>query len=178
MQSRLRVHGHPIQPILVTFPFGLFVCAVIFDLFALAGGVRLLGEVGYWTAVAGLVAAGLTVVAGLVDLWDVPPGRTRRAAISFTVVNLTTAGVFVVTCLVRADAPGRGVSAGLLVTELVALAVGALGVALGAHLVRAFDVARTEAGGLDALGAVTGSTGEVTAGSVRRAVSRPSVARP
>lgn len=167
MQSRLRVHGHPIQPMLVTFPFGLFVCATLFDLFDLAGGPVFLGEVGYWTAVGALVAAALAGVAGMVDLWDVPAGPTRRTAISFNVVNLAMAAVFVVTCLIRADDPSRGASAGLLVTELVALAVGAVGVALGAHLVRVFDRTRADAGGLDALGAVTGSTVEIVPRPVR-----------
>lgn len=73
MESRLRVQGHPIQPMLVTFPFGLFVSAVLFDLADVAGGPAFLGEVGYWTAVAALVAAALAGVAGMVDLWDVRP---------------------------------------------------------------------------------------------------------
>ncbi|WBB81164.1 DUF2231 domain-containing protein [Micromonospora sp. WMMD882] len=162
MQSRLRVHGHPIQPMLVTFPFGLFVCATLFDLFDLAGGPTFLGEVGYWTAVAALVAAALAGMAGMVDLWDVPAGATRRTAISFNLANLVMAALFVVTCLVRADAPGRGASGALLATELTALAVGAFGVFLGTHLVRRFDREHVEPGTLDALGAVAGSTVEIS----------------
>jgi uncharacterized membrane protein len=158
MESRLRVHGHPIQPVLVTFPFGLFACAALFDLFDLAGAPALLGEVGYWTAVAALVTAALAGVAGMVDLWDVPAGGTRRTAVSFNVVNVVMAAIFMVVCLVRADAPQRGASAALLVTELVALGVGALGVALGARLVRQFDRAWVESSSLDALGGGVGST--------------------
>ncbi|MFD0787629.1 DUF2231 domain-containing protein, partial [Micromonospora azadirachtae] len=59
MQSRLRVQGHPIQPMLVTFPYGLFVSAVIFDLADVLGGPVFLGEVGYWSAVAALAADAL-----------------------------------------------------------------------------------------------------------------------
>ncbi|WDZ82541.1 DUF2231 domain-containing protein [Micromonospora cathayae] len=161
MQSRLRVHGHPIQPMLVTFPFGLFVCATLFDLFDLAGGPAFLGEVGYWTAVAGLVAAALAGMAGMVDLWDVPAGATRRTAISFNLANVLTAALFVVTCLVRADAPGRGASGALIATELIALAVGGFGVWLGTHLVRRFDRSPVEPGSLDALGGVSGSTVDI-----------------
>ncbi|MFD0821594.1 DUF2231 domain-containing protein, partial [Micromonospora zhanjiangensis] len=105
MDSRLRLAGNPIQPMLVTFPFGLFVCATVFDVAAVAGAPALLGQVGYWTMVAGLVAAALTAVAGLVDLWDATPGRTRRAAVSFNVTNAVAAGLFVLACLVRAGAP-------------------------------------------------------------------------
>ncbi|RIV41367.1 DUF2231 domain-containing protein [Micromonospora radicis] len=151
MQSRLRVQGHPIQPMLVTFPYGLFVCATIFDFAQVAGGPALLGEVGYWTVVAALVAAGLTMVAGMVDLWDVPPDRTRRTAISFNLVNAGMAGLFLLSCLVRAEASNRGATAVLLAVEVLALAVGGLGVALGARLVRHYEPGRVEPTSFDAL---------------------------
>ncbi|MET8121458.1 DUF2231 domain-containing protein [Micromonospora sp. NPDC005189] len=158
MQSRLRVQGHPIQPMLVTFPFGLFVSATVFDLTDVVGGPAFLGEVGYWTGVAALVAAALTAVAGMVDLWDVPGDRTRRTAIAFNLVNAAMAGMFLLTSLVRAQSPQRGASAAILVTELVALAVGGVGVHLGARLMRQFDTGRAETGSLDAL---AGSTVEI-----------------
>ncbi|WP_433393484.1 DUF2231 domain-containing protein [Micromonospora sp. KLBMP9576] len=152
MQSRLRVQGHPIQPMLVTFPFGLFVSATVFDLTDVLGGPAFLGEVGYWTSVAALFAAALAAVAGMIDLWDVPVDRTRRTAITFNLVNVGMAALFLVACLVRADAPQRGASVVLLVTELVALGVGAVGVSLGARLVRRFEAgSRADARGLDAL---------------------------
>ncbi|PZF98987.1 DUF2231 domain-containing protein [Micromonospora deserti] len=161
MQSRLRVQGHPIQPMLVTFPFGLFVSATVFDLTDVVGGPTFLGEVGYWTAVAALVAAALAAVAGMIDLWDVPRGRTRRTAVTFNLVNVAMAALFLVACLVRADAPQRGTNVVLLLTELVALAVGAVGVRLGARLMRQFEAGRAEATTFDALGGVSGSTVEI-----------------
>ncbi|MGC5020034.1 DUF2231 domain-containing protein [Micromonospora sp. DT47] len=156
MESRLRVQGHPIQPMLVTFPFGLFVSATVFDLADVAGGPAFLGEVGYWTAVAALVAAALATVAGMVDLWDVRPGRGRRTMVTFNMVNAGMAALFLLTCLIRADAPQRGATGVLLATEMVALAVGAVGVGLGARLMRQFDATRREPSGFEALGGVPG----------------------
>ncbi|MFF5180417.1 DUF2231 domain-containing protein [Micromonospora sp. NPDC000316] len=158
MQSRLRVQGHPIQPMLVTFPLGLFVSATVFDLTDVLGGPAFLGEVGYWTGVAALFAAALTVVAGMVDLWDVPGDRTRRTAIAFNMTNAAMAGMFLVACLVRAQSPQRGASVAILVAELVALAIGGVGVRLGARLMRQFEAGRTEASTFDAL---AGSTVEI-----------------
>lgn len=155
MQSRLRVQGNPIQPMLVTFPLGLFVSATVFDLTDVIGGPAFLGEVGYWTGVAALVAAALTAVAGMVDLWDVPVDRTRRTAVAFNLVNAVMAGMFLLTCLVRSQSPEHGASAAILLTELVALAAGGVGVHLGARLMRQFDAGRTETGGLDALAGAT-----------------------
>jgi uncharacterized membrane protein len=154
VESRLRVQGHPIQPMLVTFPFGLFVCATLFDLTDLAGGPAFLGEVGYLTVVAALVAAALAAVAGMVDLWDVPSDRTRHTAVTFNLVNAGVAVLFVVVCLIRSRSPEQAATGGILALELLALALGAVGVRLGAVLMGQFDRARGgEAGGdLDTLG--------------------------
>ncbi|MFI6763139.1 DUF2231 domain-containing protein [Micromonospora sp. NPDC050417] len=167
MESRLRVHGHPIQPMLVTFPFGLFVSVVVFDLTDLAGGPEFLGEVGYWTVVAALVAAALAAGAGMIDLWDVPDGRTRRTAVTFNLVNTAMAVLFVFVCLVRSGTPDRGVTAVLLAVELLALSVGALGVWIGGTLVRRFDPPRGEPGTLDVLRPGFESVGEPL-GQLRR----------
>ncbi|ROT29706.1 DUF2231 domain-containing protein [Micromonospora sp. HM5-17] len=163
MQSRLRVHGHPIQPMLVTFPFGLFVSATVFDLADLLGGPAILGLVGYWTAVAALVAAGLTVVAGLVDLWDVPGDRTRRTALTFNLVIAGVAVLFVVACLIRSGTPEHGATGALLAVELVGLALGTVGVRLGGILVRHFDPPTRDPRGLDVFG-----SGSVARGFGRR----------
>ncbi|WFE56240.1 DUF2231 domain-containing protein [Micromonospora sp. WMMD712] len=161
MESRLRVHGHPIQPMLVTFPFGLFVSATVFDLADVVGGPAFLGEVGYWTSVAALVAAGLSTVAGMVDLWDAAADPTRRLKITFNLVNAAMAALFLLTCLIRAHSPQRGATGVMLAAELVALGLGGAGVWLGARLMRQFESGRAEAGTLDALGPVAGSTVEI-----------------
>jgi uncharacterized membrane protein len=152
MQSRLRVHGHPIQPMLVTFPFGLFVCATVFDLTDVLGGPAMLGLVGYWTAVAALFAAGLAMAAGMVDLWDVPGDRTRRTAVAFNLVNASVAVLFVFGALMRSGVPEHGATAALLLVELLGLLVGAVGVRLGASLVRQFDQRNAEPTSFDGFG--------------------------
>ncbi|GAB3237829.1 DUF2231 domain-containing protein [Micromonospora halotolerans] len=162
MESRLRVQGNPIQPMLVTFPFGLFVSAAVFDLADVAGGPAFLGEVGYWTAVAALVAAALTTVAGMVDLWDVRADRTRRTAITFNLVNAAMAALFLLTCLIRAQAPQRGANGVEVAVELLALAVGSVGVWLGSRLMRQFDRRRAaEPAGFEALRDIPGATVEI-----------------
>jgi uncharacterized membrane protein len=45
MESRAKLLGHPIHPILIAFPLGLLVTAVIFDVVQLASGVT---ESGLW----------------------------------------------------------------------------------------------------------------------------------
>jgi uncharacterized membrane protein len=150
VETRLRILGNPIQPVLVTFPVGLFACAFVFDLARLVGAPEILAEVGYWTTVAGLVAAALALVAGMVDLWDVPAGPTRHAVSTLSLVNGAMTGMFLLVCLMRAALPDRAATGGLVAVEALALGVGALGVRLGARLMRRFDRAAVpeQTGGL------------------------------
>ncbi|MFY1632017.1 DUF2231 domain-containing protein [Solwaraspora sp. WMMB335] len=143
MPDRVRMSGNPLQPMLVTLPFGLFVCATSFDVAALTGGPRLFGEVGYWTMVAGLAAVALTLGVGLIDLWDEPPGRVRSLLLRFNVIGLAMGGVFLLACLVRNSGAAPLAAAPLLVVEAVGLGVGALGLRYGTALLR--QVAETSA---------------------------------
>jgi uncharacterized membrane protein len=115
----------------------LFACAVVFDLAHVLGAPRLVGEVGYWTVVAGLVAAVLTPVAGLVDLWDLPErSPVRRPVVTVLLVNGAMTGMFLAVCVMRAAPAQRAASGGLIAVEALALTVGGLGVGLGARLMR------------------------------------------
>ena len=55
MESRLKVLGHPVHPMLVMFPVALFVTAVIFDVVDTVGGPGFLAEVAYWNITVGLI---------------------------------------------------------------------------------------------------------------------------
>ena len=154
VQTRLRISGHPVQPVLLTVPAGLFACAVLFDLARVFGSPRLVGEAGYWTAIAGLVAAVLTLVAGLVELWDVPENSpVRRPVMTLLRVNGAMTGLFLLVCVMRAAPSERATNGGLVAVEALALLVGGLGVALGAQFMRRVDpvVVDLAPGGLDLL---------------------------
>src|SRR6266540_1961731 len=88
MESRLKLLGHPIHPMLVMFPLGLFVTAVIFDFADLVGGPAVLGEVGYWNIVAGLIGGVLAALVGLVDYLAIPAGtRAKRVGLAHAAIN-------------------------------------------------------------------------------------------
>jgi uncharacterized membrane protein len=146
---------------LVPLSLGVFVCAAVFDVADLAGGPALLGTVGYWTAVGALAAAAVVAAAGMAELWDLPPCSTRRTVLIFHAVNLAMALLFLLGCLVRAQVPNRGANGGVVVLELLAVAIGAAGVQVGARLVRQFDEARTDATSFDALRSGTAEAGGV-----------------
>jgi uncharacterized membrane protein len=127
MESRLRIAGQAVQPILVAFPLGLFVMAGIFDVADLTGGPSILGSLGYWNVVAGLIAGGLAVLAGAIDLIFVRRPLAKRIGVLRVLLNMATLILFAVILMVRVGEPERQVGVGLFLVELLAIGVAGFG---------------------------------------------------
>ena len=81
MRARVHIKSHPLHPILVAFPIGLWTASLVFDLIGLAAGNNLLWAAGFYCIIGGCIMAALAAVPGVIDLFTVVPpnssGRTR-----------------------------------------------------------------------------------------------------
>jgi uncharacterized membrane protein/nitrite reductase/ring-hydroxylating ferredoxin subunit len=79
MRSKARVSSHPVHPMLVMFPFGLWVTSFIFDVLGRIFGNQDLFAAGFYAIIAGCVGAALAAVPGVIDLFSVvPPSSSAR----------------------------------------------------------------------------------------------------
>jgi uncharacterized membrane protein len=76
MDSRLKLLGHPIHPVLVTLPIGLFTAGLIFDLLYMIGNDPVFAQAAFWVILLGVVGGLAAAVFGLLD-WLTIPGGTR-----------------------------------------------------------------------------------------------------
>jgi uncharacterized membrane protein len=136
MESRLTIAGQAVQPILVMFPLGLFTMAVIFDVANLAGGPAILGTLAYWNVVAGLIGGFLAMLAGAIDLAFVRRPVAKRVGVLRVLLNMGVLFLFAVILMVRVGSHDRSAGVGLLLLELLALAISGFGVWLGGELSR------------------------------------------
>jgi uncharacterized membrane protein len=151
MESRLKVLGHPVHPMLVMFPLGLFVTAVIFDFADLVGGPDLLGAVGYWNIAAGLIGGVLAAVAGLVDYLAIPGGtRAKRVGQMHGAINAAVMVLFAISWFARMGDDGHQANGWLFVLELIAVAGGGVSAWLGGELVDRLGVGVDPDANLDA----------------------------
>jgi uncharacterized membrane protein len=102
MESRLKVLGHPVHPVLVTLPIGLFAIGVVFDIVYLASGDRTFANVAFWDIGVGIVGGLLAAVFGLLDWLAIPSGtRARRIGLWHGGGNVVIVALFLVSWVLR-----------------------------------------------------------------------------
>lgn len=77
MESRAKLFGHAIHPILIVFPLGLLATAVVFDVVHLISGGSVYAVVAYWMMTAGLIGGVLAAPFGWYDWFAAIPSNTR-----------------------------------------------------------------------------------------------------
>jgi uncharacterized membrane protein len=104
MESRAKLVGHAIHPMLIVFPLGLLGMAAIFDIIYLATGAHDLVTASYWMIAAGVVAGLLAAVVGFWDLLAIPADtRAKKVGLLHGVGNVIVVGLFVTAWLLRLD---------------------------------------------------------------------------
>jgi len=135
MESRLRIAGQAVHPVLVMFPLGLFTMAIFFDIGNNLGGPDILGSLAYWNIVAGLLGGMLVVLAGAIDLLFVRGSAAKRVGVLRNLMNMGVLILFAVILMLRMRTTDRVAGGGLLAVELLALVGAVFGAWYGGELV-------------------------------------------
>ena len=129
MESRARLFGHPIHPILIPFPLGLLTTSVAFDVVYLLTGDGKWSGISFWMIAAGVIGGLGAAVFGLIDWLAIPSGtRAKSVGLWHGAANVVVVALFSVSWLLRLGAPGEPG-----IVPIVLSLVG-VGVAEGAHL--------------------------------------------
>jgi uncharacterized membrane protein len=148
MESKAKIFGHPIHPILIVFPLGLLATSVIFDILYLLTNDAQLTVVAFYMIGAGIVGGAIAAIFGIID-WAAIPGRTRAKDVAnlHGIGNVVVMILFAVSWLMRRDLPDAPPTTALVLSflgVLIAAFTGwmggelvdrlAVGVDPGAHL--------------------------------------------
>jgi len=125
-----RFLNHPLHPILVTLPIGLWVTSVIFDIASLVTDVPARGniylQVSFYCLLVGVLAAVPAVVTGLAEFSDIPANtRPRMIAKTHMTLNILLFLGYVIQLTVRDDTfrTAPSVSPGVFILNLIEVAV-------------------------------------------------------
>ncbi|MEO6959503.1 MAG: DUF2231 domain-containing protein [Burkholderiaceae bacterium] len=108
MRTPASIAKHPIHPMLVVFPIGLWIFSLICDLIGLSVAMPAVWHtVAFYTMVGGVVGALLAAVPGLIDLvyykGGTPP--VKKLAVTHMVINLVAVVLYLINIWIRAGNP-------------------------------------------------------------------------
>src|SRR5512142_1867083 len=95
MPTPASIARHPVHPILVTLPIGLWVFSLVADLVFLAGWGNPIWKVVAWYAIGGGIAgAVLAAIPGFIDFRSITERRVRKVGLAHLTLNLIASGLF------------------------------------------------------------------------------------
>ncbi len=156
MDSRAKLLGHPVHPMLVVFPLGLLGTAVVFDIAHLATRNGYWAGLAFWLITVGLIGGLLAGVFGFRDWLAIPRG-TRAKAIGawHGGGNLVVLVLFAVSWILRRPAPGEPPLAAF-VLGLAGLGLASVTAWLGGELVHRLGVSVDSGAHLNSPNALSG----------------------
>lgn len=161
MESRVKMFGHAIHPILIVFPLGLLSAAVIFDVIYLVWGSGVMATVAFWMMTAGIIGGLLAAPFGFIDWLSIPNGtRAKTIGATHGITNVLVLLLFVGSWGMRSDLPERPEMLASILS-LIGFGLAAVGGWLGGELVERLGVGIDEGANLNAPNSLTTSTAEM-----------------
>jgi uncharacterized membrane protein len=142
MESKTKLFGHPIHPMLVVLPLGLFIGAIITDTIDLINGNTALAAVSYFNISIGILAGLLAAIFGFLD-WLGVPANTRAKYIGgwHGLGNVVVVLIFATSWWLRRDSAGYEPNQTALLLSYSAIVIGAVTAWLGGEMVYRLGIA-------------------------------------
>jgi uncharacterized membrane protein len=125
MSSPASIKKHPMHPMLVGLPIGLWVFALVCDVVHAVSGSAIWQTVAIFCVAGGIVGALLAAVPGLIDYFSIDEAEMRRIANLHLAVNLGAVVIFAINLWLRFRLPVESnVPLGLSVVGVLAIGFG------------------------------------------------------
>jgi uncharacterized membrane protein len=141
MRTPASIAGHPIHPMLVSIPIGLWVFSFVCDLlFRFGSGASLWSTVAFYTLIGGVAGALLAAVPGFIDMLSLRQ-PVKKIALTHMTINLAVVALYLVNVGLRINSPGDSLPMILSLVGILALLVSGW---LGGHMVYVHRVGVSE----------------------------------
>jgi uncharacterized membrane protein len=176
MESRAKLLGHPIHPMLIVFPLGLFTFALVFDIVHWSkSGDTFFAHMAVWLIGLGICTALAAALFGFIDWWAIPKGtRAKAIGVWHGVGNVVVVVLFVISWALRVGGDMMRPRVGAFVLDIIAVAIALVTGWLGGELVDRLGVGVDNGANLNAPSSLSG---QPAAGSIREGQAAPSAPR-
>lgn len=155
MESKAKLFGHAIHPILIVYPLGLLSTAVVFDIIYLVTGNPQWATISFWMIAAGVVGGLLAALFGFVDYLNIPSGtRAKRIGLLHGLTNVFVMVLFAISWWLRSYLPEAPPTVALALS-FIGVGAAMLGGWLGGELVERLGVGVAEGANLNAPNSLT-----------------------
>jgi uncharacterized membrane protein len=147
MLTRASLYRHPIHPMVIVLPLGLWVFSVVCYLTYLLSAVAVWEAVALYAMAGGIIGGGLAAIPGLIDFVTLPKSRVQSIAISHLISNVIALTIFAIAFLLAVfGAPG---SVAPFILSIFGLAAAITGGWFGGELVYVHGVGVSGTGSAD-----------------------------
>jgi uncharacterized membrane protein len=141
MRTPASIARHPIHPMLIPFPIGLWIFSLVCDLVYLFGTQDAVWKtVALYSMIGGIIGALVAAAPGLVDLLSLPEGPRRTAVVHMS-INLVVVALFAINIWLRVRGGDAVTSNTPVWLSVIAVALLAVSGWLGGKLVYEHGVA-------------------------------------
>jgi uncharacterized membrane protein len=171
MESRVKLLGHPVHPMLIVYPLGLLSMAVIFDILFLIFGNRLLPTASYYMIAAGVLGGLLAAIFGFIDWLALPNGsRAKNIGLWHGIGNVVITGLFAVSWFLRSNNVDFVPDSMALILSFAGTALALITAWIGGELVYRLGVGVDPGANVNAPNSIT--EGSATSNRSKRTVNR------
>ena len=156
MESRAKLFGHAIHPMLIPFPLGMLSASAVFDVIYLFKRKDLWAQIAFWNTAGGIMSGLVAAAFGLIDWMSIPAGtRAKAIGLRHGVGNVVVVTLFSASWLLRWREPRRPTTGAIVLSVLGVSLAGVTGW-LGGELVERLGVGVDAGANLDAPSSLSG----------------------
>jgi uncharacterized membrane protein len=172
MESKVKLLGHPIHPMLIVLPLGLLGMSVIFDIIYLITNDPVWTFVAFYMIGAGVIGGLLAAIFGLLDYLAIPAStRAKSVGMMHGGGNVVVVALFAVSWWLRHDSPANpGITP--IILSIVGVLISLSTAWLGGELVDRMHVGVDEGGHLNSPSSLSGQPASANTTGAGGAVTR------
>lgn len=103
MKSTASVAKHPIHPMLVPLPIGLWIFSFVSDVIFMATGSLIWNTIAHYSMAAGVIGGVMAALPGFLDLYKLPASRAKKMGILHMSLNLGIVVLYVADFIWRSN---------------------------------------------------------------------------
>lgn len=172
MESKVKLFGHPVHPMLIVLPLGLLSAAVVFDIAYLVTRDEVFNDVAFWNIAGGVIGGLAAAIFGAWDWFHIPRDtRAKRIGLLHGGGNVVVVVLFALSWLLRLGQDGSEPGVLAYAFSFGGLALAAVTAWLGGELVDRLGVGVDPGANLNAPSSLTGLPASAEASDARREAS-------